>query len=126
MGWNDFSLAGCGEWFDNEDGTSRQEELARCAPGDWVDLVREPDNPHDPRAVAIFTRRGIRVGYLRRDRAAWFCGKLDRGYDVRVIIERIRGADLPGSTLGILLRINMDGEEPELPIDAERSVQRAA
>lgn len=120
MGWNDFSLPGCGETFDNEDGSSRQEELARCAPGDAVDLVREPENPHDHMAVAIVTARGIRIGYLRRDRAVWIGSKIDRGYPVNAIIERIRGAHLPGAPLGVVLRINMEGEEPELPLDPHR------
>ncbi|HVJ03825.1 MAG TPA: HIRAN domain-containing protein [Sphingomonas sp.] len=126
MGWNDFSLPACGEWFENEDGTSRQEELARCAPGDWLQLVREPENPHDPMAVAIVTTRGVRVGYLRRDRAVWIGSKIDRGYDVRAIVERVKGVHLPGATLGLVMRLNMDGEEPELPIDAERVVRRVA
>lgn len=123
MGWNDFSLPGCGEWFDNEDGSSRQAELALCRVGEAAFLVREPSNPHDPRAVAIMSARGIRVGYLRRERAVWIGSKIDRGYDVRAIVERIRGADLPGSALGIALRINMEGDDPELPVDEGRVVQ---
>lgn len=115
MGWNDFSLPACGEWYENEDGTSRQAELARCQPGDVVDLVREPENPHDRMAVAIFTRRGIRVGYLRRDRAVWIGSKLDRGYDVRAIVERVKGTHLPDATLGLVVRVNMEGDDPELP-----------
>lgn len=115
MGWNDFSLPACGEFFDNEDGSSRQAELALCRPGESVRLVREPDNPHDPRAVAVFSVRGVRVGYLKRDRAVWIGSKIDRGYDVRAIVERVKGSSLPGSTLGLVMRVSMDGEEPELP-----------
>ncbi|MGK6354709.1 HIRAN domain-containing protein [Sphingomonas sp. DT-207] len=90
MGWNDFSLPACGEWYVNEDGTSRQAELALCEPGDWLQLVREPENPHDPMAVAIVTTRGVCIGYLRRDRAVWIGSKIDRGYDVRAIVERVK------------------------------------
>ena len=115
MGWSDFSLPAVGEWYDNEDGTSRQLELAECQRGEKLELVREPENPHDPHAVAIFTPRGIRVGYLRRDRALWIGAKIDRGYDVRAIVERIKGRGIEGSALGLVMHINMDGEEPELP-----------
>ncbi len=118
MGWNDFSLPACGELFDNDDGTSRQEELARCKPGDRLNLVRQPDNPHDPRAVAIFTERAVCVGYLRRDRAQWIGSKIDRGYDVRAIVERVKGAHLPDAKLGLVMRLNMEGDEPELPTDS--------
>jgi len=117
MGWNDFSLPAVGERFENEDGTSRQEELARCRPGEQVQLVREPENPHDRMAVAVVSCRGIKVGYLRRDRAVWIGSKLDRGYDVRAIVERVKGADLSGGVLGLVMRISIDpdlADEPEL------------
>lgn len=114
VGICDFRLPACGEWYDNEDGTSRQAELAKCVPGDPLDLKREPDNPHDPRAVAVFTLNGIRVGYLRRDRAVWIGSKIDRGYKVQAIVERIKGAHLPNATLGLVMRLNMDGERPTL------------
>ncbi|SEJ02690.1 HIRAN domain-containing protein [Sphingomonas sp. OV641] len=114
MGICDFRLPACGEWYNNEDGSSRQEELARCVPGEPIKLVREPDNPHDPAAVAVRSARGIKIGYLRRDRARWIGSKIDRGYDVRGIVERIKGASLPNSTLGLVMRLNMDGEDPAL------------
>lgn len=120
MGWNDFSLPACGERHDNEDGTSRQHELRRCEPGEIVDLVREPDNPHDPLAVAIVSARGVRVGYLARERAMWIGSKIDRGYDVRAIVERVKGVHLAGAVLGLVIRVSMaapgeEGEPPELP-----------
>lgn len=118
VGWNDFSLPACGEWYENEDGSSRQAELALCSPGEMVHLVREPENEHDQMAVAIVSARGVRVGYLSRERARWIGSKIDRGYDVRGIVERIKGAHLPGSALGLIVRLSMDpdvAEEPELP-----------
>jgi len=115
MGWNDFSLPARGERFDNEDGTSRQAELARCRPGEPVRLVRQPENPHDPAAVAIISARGVQLGYIPADRAVWIGSKIDRGYDVRVIVERVKGAHLSGATLGLVIRINMEGDDPELP-----------
>lgn len=114
MGWNDFSLPAIGERHDNDDGTSRQAELALCSPGEAVRLVREPDNVHDPMAVAVFSCRGVRVGYLKRERAAWIGSKIDRGYDVRAIVERVKGFDLEGATLGLVMRVNMEGENPEV------------
>jgi hypothetical protein len=115
LGWNDFSLPACGERFDNEDGTSRQEELARCKPGEPVRLVREPDNRHDPMAVAVYSCRGIRVGYLKRDRAVWIGSKIDRGYDVRAIVERVKGAGLPDAPLGLVMRVSMDRRQADPP-----------
>lgn len=120
MGWNDFSLPAIGERHENEDGTSRQAELAVCRPGEAVRLVREPDNPHDRMAVAVLSCRGIKVGYLKRDRAVWIGSKIDRGYDVRAIVERVKGANLPNATLGLVMRVSLHGEEPELPFTSSR------
>jgi len=120
MGWNDFSLPAVGERFDNEDGSSRQLEIMCMLPGDPVDLVRQPDNPHDHMAVAIFTTTSKTcVGYLGRVKAQWIGSKMDRGVDVTAIVERIRGTGLNGSPVGLVLRINMEGELPEVS-DGER------
>ena len=126
MGWNDFRLAAVGTSYDNEDGSSRQELLRRLARGDRLLLVREPDNPHDPRAVSVRTGELVTVGYLCRDHATWVGSKIDRGYDVRAIVERIKGADLAGATLGLVVLINMDGDEPELDGEASQPWQAAA
>lgn len=115
MGWNDFSLAAVGCWYDNEDGTSRQAELARLTPGEEIALIREPENPHGRNAVAIFSARGIRVGYIGKERSVWIASKIDRDYPVRAIVQRVKGRDLPDATLGLVMRINLDGEMPELP-----------
>lgn len=123
MGWNDFSLPGAGERHLNADGSSRQEELALCVPGEPVRLVREPSNPYDHMAVAIISARGVCIGYLSRDRAVWVGSKIDRGYDVRAMVERVKGADLEGAALGIVVRINMEGEEPEMPVRGSGTVR---
>ncbi|WP_246848016.1 HIRAN domain-containing protein [Sphingomonas beigongshangi] len=92
-----------------------------CLPGEWLELVREPDNEHDHLAIAVVTGRDVRVGYVGRDRAAWIAPKIDRGYLNHAIVERVKGIHLDGATLGLVMRINMDGKEPELPVSGDRS-----
>lgn len=120
MGWNDFRLAARGERYANDDGSSRQDELALCRPGERLALVREPTNPYDPSAVAIFSPRGVQVGYLSADHASWIGSKIDRGYDVRAIVERVKGAHLEGATLGLVLLLNMEGDDPTLDGEASQ------
>jgi hypothetical protein len=108
LGWNDFSLAAVGCWYENDDGSSRQDELRQCMPGDGLEFVREPDNPHDHLAVAIVTSRGVKVGYLGRERSGWIASKLDRGYSAQVIVERVKGLHMEGATLGLVMRISLD------------------
>lgn len=43
-----------------------------------VELVREPDNPHDPNSVAIH-QRGVAIGYFNKGMAPGLARALDRG-----------------------------------------------
>lgn len=40
--------------------------LERLAVGETVALVREPTNPHDPNAVAVYSTDGVHLGYVPR------------------------------------------------------------
>ena len=56
--------------------------------GDSLELVREPDNPHDARAIRV-DWRGSKLGYVPRrenDAIAW---GLDRGDVLRARISRL-------------------------------------
>ena len=56
--------------------------------GDALELVREPDNPHDPHAVSV-SWRGHKLGYVpRRENAALAWG-MDRGEQLRARISRL-------------------------------------
>lgn len=77
----------------------RHHEAVRVWPllraGDSLQLVREPGNPHDPRAIRV-DWRGHKLGYVpRRDNDAIAWG-MDRGDTLRATISRIehRGASL--------------------------------
>jgi hypothetical protein len=52
--------------------------IDRLTVGGQLRLVREPDNPHDSRAVAIY-HQDARIGYVPRARNHEFADRLDRG-----------------------------------------------
>lgn len=56
---------------------------ARLQVGDALDLIREPDNPHDARAVRV-EWHGVKLGYLPRAENEAVAAALDRG-------ERVAG-----------------------------------
>lgn len=114
MGWNDFSLPVVGVQYHNEDGSSRQEELRRCEPGEPIWLERQPDNPHDRNAIAVFSDRRVQVGYIAARHACWLASKIDREYPVHGVVGRIKGAMFDDCPLGMVVRLNMEGEEPEM------------
>ena len=80
----------------------RQEIAARLQPGAPLRLERQPDNPHDPNACALFDPFGDQVGFLNRRLAAVLAPVIDRGveYDVEV-------ADVTGGAEGASFGINV-------------------
>lgn len=64
-------------------------------PGEIVQLVREPENEHDPNAVAVHARGAARRGgYVNRMNAKRIAARLDRGEELAAI--SVRG-DRPGT-----------------------------
>jgi hypothetical protein len=82
--------------------------LALCSPGEPVELILEPDNPADPQAVAVFSARGVQIGYLTAERAPWIGGMLKSGREIAAIFQELTG-------YGAVARIAFDGEHPVLP-----------
>ena len=66
------SLAVVGVGFANRDGSNRQFAIAECDPGEPVELRPEPKNKADERAVAVWSARGVQMGYLTAER----CGRI--------------------------------------------------
>ena len=59
-----------------------------AAPGGLLELRRDPDNPHDPNAIAV-AWRGRKLGYVpKRDNATLAWG-LDRGARLQARISRL-------------------------------------
>lgn len=57
--------------------------------GDRLDLVREPDNPHDPNAVRV-DWRGRSLGYVPRRENTALAWSMDRGDPVTARISTLR------------------------------------
>ncbi|MCX8017335.1 MAG: HIRAN domain-containing protein, partial [Rhodocyclaceae bacterium] len=77
--------------FQYHDGPQVEAELA---PGQPLDLVPEPDNPHDALAVRI-TWRGVKLGYVPRPKNAAIAAQLARGEGLRARILAVDRAAAP-------------------------------
>lgn len=106
------SLAVVGIDYENKRGPSRRFETSLCLPGEPVDLVPEPRNPADPRAVKVVSDRGIQIGYLTAERCGWIKSLIERGDDVRSVFQ-------VATHWGAWIRVSLDGSEPILPPPAE-------
>lgn len=92
----------------NKDKSNRRSEILWSAPGEDVTLVLEPKNPVDPQAVAVFSARGVQIGYVKS-----FQSQLIRTYIGR---GRVTAAIFQGQHKeGAIIRVGLDGELPVLP-----------
>jgi hypothetical protein len=97
----------------------RRFEIEMCSPGEPVELIPEPTNPADERAVAVFSARGIQIGYLRAERAPLIGGMIKAGTEIRAIFQA-------ATKWGAIVRITTDGTDPVLPLPSVRDVPPAS
>ena len=67
----------------------RQKIIATLRHDEPIYLVRMPNNPHDPNAVALFRANGEDIGYLTRELAPEIALRLDRGSPVTATVEAV-------------------------------------
>jgi hypothetical protein len=77
-----------------------------CEPGEPVELRPEPNNPADEHAVAVYSCRGIQIGYVTSERAPWIA-KLLRETEVAAIFQH-------HAAYGAVVRAAFGGEQPLL------------
>ncbi|MEG3085193.1 HIRAN domain-containing protein [Sphingomonas sp. PB2P12] len=106
---DELTLSVVGIDFPNADRSksNRRMELLLCAPGEPVDLRREPKNPHDANAVAVFSTRGIQMGYLSAERAPLIGRRMQQEEHVAVFQALV-------DSMGYV-RIRFGGGVPTLP-----------
>ena len=63
-------------------------------------LRREPDNPHDPLAVAVFLPDGRKLGYLARVENEAVARVMDAGVPLRAVLSTV-GGDIYAVTMRI-------------------------
>ena len=102
------SLAVVGADYPNRRGPGRRFEIALCTPGEPIELRLEPNNPADPSAVAVFSARGIQLGYLSAERCGRIGAIMRAGREVRAIFQH-------QAQFGAVIRVAFDGAEPDLP-----------
>lgn len=57
---------------------NRSDFIRTLRPGDALRLIREPSNPYDSNAVAVYDSSQRQLGYLKREVAAWFSSVMTR------------------------------------------------
>jgi hypothetical protein len=84
------------QWSDVSEGF-----VANMEPGTPVLLVREPHNPKDPNAIAIYVE-GKRIGYVPRNQNAVLAQFIDQqGREIGPVLAQDGKAGAPAKRLGI-------------------------
>jgi hypothetical protein len=96
--------------------SNRRMEIMLCAPGDPVELRPEPTNAHDANAIAVWSERGVQMGYVSAERAPWI-GKRMQADEVVAVFQGLVHS-------GAYVRIRFGGGLPTLP-PAPAEPQRA-
>lgn len=102
------SVAVVGIDYPNKRGPARRFALEICVPGESVELRPEPKNQFDEHAIAVFSCRGIQLGYLPSERAVLIGTLMRQGHEVQAIFQALE------PKVG-WIRIAFDGEQPMLP-----------
>jgi single-stranded-DNA-specific exonuclease len=97
----------------------RQAVVGRLAAGTPLRPARQPDNPHDPNACALFDPMGDQVGFFNRRLAAALAPALDAGLELDVEVTGVTGGGEEGRSLGVNVLVShrasedVDGDERE-------------
>jgi len=96
----------------------RQSVLENLVAGDPLRFERQPENPYDTNAVALFDAHGIQVGFLNRRLAAVLAPVIDSGVEYDVEVTDVTGGD-EGRTIGVNVLVSRRGAAAEAVADAE-------
>ena len=69
---------------------------------DKLDFFREPDNPHDPKAIVVKNADGVKVGYVPKTDNAIFSRLMDAG---KLLFARITKKEMRGRWLKIDIKV---------------------
>ncbi len=108
-----------GEAQINADGVNRQEELARCLPGETVTLQPGRTAGPGPARITVLSARNVPIGVLTDQYAAMLAPLLARGRRCSARLHCLRGGVAGYPNYGARISVVWDGrpEYPHLPLD---------
>lgn len=99
----------------------RQAVLENLVVGEPLRIERQPENPYDTNAIALFDPRGEQVGFLNRRLAAVLAPVIDSGVEYDIEITDVTGGD-EGRTFGVNVLVSRRGTAQEAQVAAEERI----
>lgn len=73
--------------------------ISRLRPGEQLTLVREPANPYDDKAIAVYSSAGRKLGYIPRFINEIPAGNLDAGGKLAAVVKETDPSAAPWEML---------------------------
>lgn len=90
-----------GVTFPNNDGSARQQIIARCRIGEHLILRHDPDNGFSPFAIDVLRTNGEQLGHAPEYLAENICEELEDGYKVFGVLKDLTGGTGDKRTRGV-------------------------
>ena len=87
MNARSLSVAVVGAPYLNKNGSNRASEIKFCSSGERLELRPEPRNRYDEHAIAVFSERGVQIGYVASERAVLVGSWLRAGEEVVALFQ---------------------------------------
>lgn len=102
----------------------RQDTVSRLAVGTPLRTERQPDNMHDPCAIALVDPGGMQVGFFNRRLAAVLAPVIDAGVEYDVVVSDVTGGEA-GRTFGVNVLVSRRGRLADESEEQDRAERRA-
>ena len=102
----------------------RQAVAQGVSEGDELLLERQPDNAHDPNAIALIAPDGSQVGFLRRQISSALAPLIDSGTEYEARVLQVTGGD-EGRSLGINVQVTRMLDDESAEAAAQGAAERA-
>jgi len=77
----------------NDDGSSRQEMLARCKVPEVLQLRRQPNHRHDKNAIQVRRQNGEMLGFIPKNEARLMAPEMDKGRRYIAVLTTLDGGE---------------------------------
>lgn len=92
-----------------------QAVVKKCQVGDDLYLEREPDNPVDENAIAVYHPSGKQLGYIRANVAVDLALEMDDCVPIRAIVKDVTGGTPDKPMVGLNIEI-IRGQNPQFSL----------
>jgi len=97
----------------NSNGSKRQTLIKHLKIGQPAHCVREPNNPYDKNAIAVYDTENNQLGYFSADLAHSYAREMDKGLRLTATISSLTGGFLRKRGVNLYVIVMPPPEKPK-------------